>query len=188
MGVFISVVAHDMSTTTTKTASIIVTPNAGRRGLYDARLDGGCVLVTASRQPFVDAARRLTGLGHDPMTVLVMRHAGSDIDCLTAQISAAAKMRVKEDRGGPRFVPWEPPRRVEALASAKAKRVTRAARDHANEPSARPGAAVTAQFSPDRTAAERRRRCCRHRPDSQTVTHRGAKRGVTSNIEMDANG
>lgn len=53
-------------------------------------------------------------------------------------------MRVKEDRNGPRFVPWEPiSRRVDALANAKAKRVTRAARDYANEHSAtRPGAAI----------------------------------------------
>ena len=51
-----------------------------------------------------------------------MRHAGSDTDALTAQIGAAAKLRVKEDRKGPRFVPWEPfPRRVEALGAQKQK-------------------------------------------------------------------
>ena len=95
-------------------------------GCFAARLGDGLVLVSASKQPFVDAARRLIDLGYAPTTMLVMRHAGSDTDCLTAQIGAAAKIRVKEDRCGPRFVPWEPiSRRVEALASAKAKRVAR---------------------------------------------------------------
>ena len=130
--------------TTCKTQlTITVTPTAKRSGRYDARLSDGCILVWASKQPFVDAARRLLDLGHDPTTVLVMRHAGSDTDCLTAQIGAAAKLRVKEDRGGPRFVPWEPfPRRVKAPASAKANRAAGVAPDHANEPSARPGAAA----------------------------------------------
>jgi hypothetical protein len=128
---------------------IIVTPTAKRPGRYDARLGDGRVLVTASKQPFVDAARRLIGLGYEPTTVLVMRHAGSDTDCLTAQIGVAAKLRVKEDRGRPRFIPWEPfPRRVKATASEKTEAVTGAAPDHANEPSARPGAAVAPQFPP----------------------------------------
>jgi len=107
--------------TTCKTQlTITVTPTAKRSGRYNARLGDGRVLVTASKQPFVDAARRLLDLGHDPTTVLVMRHAGSDTDCLTAQIGVAAKLRVKEDRGRPRFVPWEPfPRRVKAMASEK---------------------------------------------------------------------
>ena len=125
---------------------IIVTPTARRPGRYDARLEDGRVLVTASKQPFVDAARRLIGLGYDPTTVLVMRHAGSDTDCLTAQIGVAAKLRVKEDRNGPRFVAYEPiSRRVKALASAKANRAARVVTADVNEPSPRPGAAVTPQ-------------------------------------------
>jgi hypothetical protein len=56
-----------------KTVMIIVTPTAKRAGCYEARLDDGHVLVTGSKQPFVDAARRLIDLGHDPTTVLVMR-------------------------------------------------------------------------------------------------------------------
>jgi hypothetical protein len=129
------------------TEILIVVEPVGR-GRFSARLaDGGRAIVRLSRQPFLDAARRLFDLGYDPTTLLVMRHLGSDTDCLTAQIGAAAKLRVKEDRRGPRFVQWEPiSRRVEALVSAKAKRVTRAARDHANEPSARPGATVAIRF------------------------------------------
>jgi hypothetical protein len=127
---------------------IIVTPTARRPGRYDARLGDGRVVVTASKQPFVDAARRLIDLGYEPTTVLVMRHAGSDTDCLTAQIGAAAKLRVKEpDRGRLQFVGWEPiTRRVEALASAKAKKAAGASPDRADEPSPRPGAAAATQF------------------------------------------
>ena len=137
------------------------------RGRFCARLaDGGRVIVRSSRQPFLDAARRLIDLGYDPTTLLVMRHAGSDTDCLIAQIGAAAKLRVKEDRGRPRFVPWEPiPRRVKALARAKPKRVARVVPAHANEPSPRPGAAAAIQFPsvpvpkpsrPKRSSAARR--------------------------------
>ena len=145
---------------------IIVTPTSRRPGRYDARLDDGRVLVTASKQPFVDAARRLIDFGYDPTTVLVMRHAGSDTDALIGRIGAAAKLRVKEGRGRPRFVAFDPPRRVEALARAKAKRVTGVARDQANEPSTRPGAAAATQFPsvpvpkpsrPKRSSAARRR-------------------------------
>src|SRR5262245_36465688 len=126
-----------------KTAMIIITPTPSRPGCFAARLGDGLVLVSASRQPFVDAARRLTDLGHDPTTVLVMRHIGSDTDSLTAQSGAAAKLRVKEDRRGPRFIQWEPiSRRLWALVSAKAKRGIRATRADANEPSVRPGAKV----------------------------------------------
>jgi hypothetical protein len=128
--------------TTCKTQlTITVTPTAKRSGRYDARLGDGRVLVTASKQPFVDAARRLIELGYEPTTVLVMRHAGSDNDCLTAQIGAAA------DRGRLQFVGWEPiTRRVEALASAKAKKAAGASSDRADEPSPRPGAPAATQF------------------------------------------
>jgi len=148
------------------TAILIIIEPVGYRGRFSARLDDGSVLVTASKQPFVDAARRLVGLGYDPTTVLVMRHTGSDTDALTGRIGAAAKLRVKEGKGRPRFVAFDPPRRVEALASAKAKRVTGAARDQANEPSTRPGAAAATQFPsvpvpkparPKRSSAARRR-------------------------------
>ena len=56
-----------------KTVMIIVMPTAKRAGCYKARLDDRHVLATGSKQPFVDAARRLVGLGYDPTTVLVMR-------------------------------------------------------------------------------------------------------------------
>ena len=74
------VAAGATSDINTKATVITVTPTVRRPGRYDACLDDGHVLVTASRQPFFDAARRLLDLGYDPTTVLVMRHAGSDTD------------------------------------------------------------------------------------------------------------
>jgi hypothetical protein len=121
-----------------KTVTITVTPTAGprgRRGYFDASLGDGHVIVRASRQPFLDASRRLLDLGYDPASVL-------STGGLTAQIGTAAKLSVREDRNGPRFVPYEPiSRRVKALASAKAKRGARATSVQPNEPSPGPDAA-----------------------------------------------
>ena len=139
------VAASATSDIKTKTTVITVTPTVRRPGLYDACLDGGYVIVTASRQPFFDSARRLLDLGYDPTNVLVMRHAGSDTDAMTGQIGAAAKLRVKEGNGPPRFVAWDPPRRVEALARARAERASWVDSPHANEPSSRPGATVATE-------------------------------------------
>jgi len=136
--------AVNSSTGKANIVMITVTPAPGplgRRGYFDANLGDGRVLVRASRQPFVDAARRLVDLGYDPATVLVMRHPESDTDCLTAQIGVAAKLRVKEDRNGPRFVLWEPfPRRVGAWAREKAEGIGGSAPDQSDEPSAPSGA------------------------------------------------
>jgi hypothetical protein len=66
MGAFPSVVADSIMSTTTTTKAVVTVKRAG---CYEARLDDGHVLVTASRQPFVDAARRLLDLGYDPTTV-----------------------------------------------------------------------------------------------------------------------
>jgi len=38
--------------------------------------------LTTSRAAFYDAARKLIEQGHDPQALLIMRHAGSDVDCL----------------------------------------------------------------------------------------------------------
>ena len=135
--------AANSSTGKANIAMITVTPTPGpgaRRGYFDASLGDGRLLVRASRQPFLDAARQLLGLGYDPAAVL---SSGG----LTAQIGVAAKLRVKEDRNGPRFVLWEPfPRRVKALASGKAKRAARVATAEANQPNVGPGAAAATEF------------------------------------------
>src|SRR5436190_7670169 len=63
---------------------ITVSPAASNRGLYEARL--GDRLLCSSRQPFFDAARVLVDEGCDLNAIMVMRHAGSNTDCLTAKV------------------------------------------------------------------------------------------------------
>jgi hypothetical protein len=86
---------------------IIVTPTARRPGRFDARLES--VIVRASRQPFLDAARVLIKRGADPSITLEMWHDGAAHHALRAQLAYAAKLAVEDRiRGGkpPRFVPY----------------------------------------------------------------------------------
>ena len=92
----------------TKTMMITVAPTSGRPGHYDARLEG-CVIVQASKQPFLDAARALIKRGADPSLILEMWHDRAGHYALRAPLAYAAKLAV-EDRilGGkpPRFDPY----------------------------------------------------------------------------------
>jgi hypothetical protein len=74
-----------------------------RRGIYDARHDGR-LLCTSSRSPLLAAARVLLAEGVDPQARIVMRREGSDVDCLSSTIGAAAKLSVEDnDVGKPTF-------------------------------------------------------------------------------------
>src|SRR5262245_39506438 len=53
-------------------------------GLYDA-VDAADRHLCRSRMPLLSAARVLLAEGVDPSTRLVMRHAGSNVDSLTAR-------------------------------------------------------------------------------------------------------
>jgi hypothetical protein len=90
--------------------------------------------------PVLTLCRALVAAGHDPRRPL---HAYRE-DVLTLKVRSigeGAKLIVKEDRAAPRFIPWEPfPRRVQARTRQKAGGIGRAP-DHADEPSALPGAA-----------------------------------------------
>ena len=57
-----------------KTVTITVTPTARRPGYYDARLQDGCVIIQASKQPFLDATRALLNRGADPSIISEMWH------------------------------------------------------------------------------------------------------------------
>src|SRR5258708_15707878 len=79
------------------TVTIIVAPIASSPGRFMAKLaSDGDVLVTSSRTPFLDAARRLLELGYSADAGLVMRHAGSVVDSLRATVGTAARLTVKE--------------------------------------------------------------------------------------------
>jgi hypothetical protein len=84
---------------------------AGRAG---APADGR-LICAKSRTPFLDTARALLAEGCDPDTIIVMRHAGSELDCLCSTIGAAAKLAVNE--AGPRIVQWSQDRRFPSSGS-----------------------------------------------------------------------
>ena len=60
-------------------------------------------LAERSRQPFLDAARKLLELGYDPKTILIMRHSKTGTESLRGPIGMAAKLTVAERPNGPKF-------------------------------------------------------------------------------------
>jgi hypothetical protein len=102
-----------------------------RAGRYAARLDGETEILCKSYQPFCDGARRLIARGHDPASLLVMRHQGSTTDALRARLSVAAKLTVRETQTEPprlcRWKPWQsravsPPVRLNGRAGVETRR------------------------------------------------------------------
>lgn len=90
-------------------AITIIVTSIGR-GRFDARLEGGALLVGSSRQPFCDACRVLLDHGVAPDRVAVMRHAGSAVDALRAPVGVAAALTVEESDHRPiRLRPWKGP-------------------------------------------------------------------------------
>ena len=92
--------------------TLIVTPSRGPDGkrqygirgqLFDGRV-GDWLAVERSTQPFLDAARALLAIGHDPAEPYVMKHSGSDAVALTSTVGHAASMTVAEGKLNPRFM------------------------------------------------------------------------------------
>jgi hypothetical protein len=73
---------------------VTVSPN-GAPGHYDAFVNGKLV-VSSSRQPFLDAARALLERGADSNSWLILRHADSDTDSLRAKVGVAAQLTVRD--------------------------------------------------------------------------------------------
>jgi hypothetical protein len=87
---------------------IIVTPAPRGAGRFEAHLDGDDRVLCRSRTPFLDAARKLLAQGYDPDTTLILRHAGSDTDCLRARLGTVASLTVEETPYGPKVRRWKP--------------------------------------------------------------------------------
>src|SRR5580692_139103 len=85
---------------------------------------GGQLIVASTREPLLDGSRALLAAGHDPDTIAVMRHAGSDVDALTARIGMAAQFYVEESAHGPvlRSVRKASPGAVDRLPIAQTRR------------------------------------------------------------------
>jgi hypothetical protein len=97
------------------TLTITLSPAPRPHGNYEARLEGDDRILCVSSTPFCDAARQLIAEGYDSRAILVLRHAGSDEDCLRANLRTAASLTVEETKYGPRFSLWKP---MPALAAA----------------------------------------------------------------------
>lgn len=81
---------------------------------FDVLFNGKRV-IRASSQPICAAARALHDLGYPDELLLVARHHGANHDAIGGPLGEWRRLRVCEDRGGPRFARWEPlPRRVGA--------------------------------------------------------------------------
>jgi hypothetical protein len=111
------------------------------REKFDALFNGKRI-VQAGSQPISDAARILHRLGHDDDVLLVARHHGADHDAIRGPLGVWRHLRVREDRGGPRFAKWEPfPLRPVAVTKGRPRgKATGHRTGKKNAPTAAPGA------------------------------------------------
>jgi hypothetical protein len=79
---------------------VIITAAPLGAGQFDARCDGE-VIVARTRAPLLDSARALLAAGYHSDTIAVMRHAGSEVDALSARIGTAAQFYIEESGHGP---------------------------------------------------------------------------------------
>src|SRR5262245_48510829 len=87
---------------------IEVTPTTP--GCFSAAINGE-MLIISSRQPLLDACRRLLDAGVDPNSWVVMRHAGSEVEGLRGKIGILARLAVEDRPSGgkpPRFIRHRP--------------------------------------------------------------------------------
>jgi hypothetical protein len=79
---------------------------SGVPGEFTATVNGE-LLVFSSRTPYTAAARVLVGRGADTNSILILRHAGSDTNCLIGKLGIVARLTVKEpDRGSIHFATY----------------------------------------------------------------------------------
>jgi hypothetical protein len=89
------------------TVEIIIHPTR-RPDLFAVTL-GSQILVKGSRQPRCDAARALHDLGFPDDTLLVSHKEGSKAEhSMRGPLGEWRKLRIREDRNGPRFAKYEP--------------------------------------------------------------------------------
>lgn len=147
---------------------------ANRRGAFHAFFDGRKI-GKASNSPICAAARALHVFGYPDDAVIVARHDGADHNAMSGPLGVWRKLRVREDRGAPRFVSWEPlPRRVAPLAFKTVEEAVGLPLDPTIEPRTPPGAA-NATPRPRRADRDRGKR-----PDSGPSREPGRSGKATS--------
>jgi len=99
-------------------------------------------IVTASTQPICDAARVLHRLGYPDELLLVVWHRGANHEAIRGPLGVWRRLRVREDRGGPRFARWQPfPSRPVAVIKGRPRgKATGHRSGKKNAPTAAPGA------------------------------------------------
>ncbi len=100
------------------------------RSRFDV-LFGDKQIVTSSGQPICDAARVLHELGFSDDRRLTVWHEGADHHAISGLLGFWRKRRIREDRGLPRYVAWEPLPRL--VAGKKRRGKLKAVGDRANE-------------------------------------------------------
>jgi len=83
---------------------LVSSTGGGRfRAIVEARQ-----IMASSRAPFLAGCRVLPAEGMAADAVAVMRHMGSDTDCLKGKVGTAAGLMVAEDHSGIRFRKFTP--------------------------------------------------------------------------------
>jgi hypothetical protein len=117
------------STSLLADTALTIVLTARGRSRFDASFNG-TQLVQASKNPISDAARVLHRRGYSDHLLLVAQHEGAAHYAMRGPLGFWRKVRIREDRGLPRYVAWEPrPRRV----GAKKGRSNRKAAKHRPE-------------------------------------------------------
>jgi hypothetical protein len=147
-----------MSPAAAPTRVVIVLKPQGR-GRFDAFFQEARI-VNGSAQPICDAARALHRLGHPDDCMLLARHDdGADHDAIRGPLGVWRTLRVREGRGPPRFVRWEPfpSRRVNGKEREIIVRRAGGSRHEFGAPSTLPGAKTA--IRPMAAVSDRSRRC-----------------------------
>jgi hypothetical protein len=134
---------------------VILEPRGRER--FDASFEGSRIVI-ASRQAITDAARVLYGRGYSDDCTLVARHGAADHDAIQGPLGVWRKLRVREDRGGPRFVAWEafPARRVDVNKRVKPRSPLEATSTSPSTTPQDPAQPPTPPGQPRRVAARNR--------------------------------
>ena len=120
---------------------LLITLVARGRERFDAIFDGK-IIVQASKQAISDAARMLHRHGYCDDRLLIAQHDGARHYAMRGTLAVWRKVRIREDRGPPRHVAWEPlPRRVQGNKGRFEIRAVPPRGDEKNASAARPGAA-----------------------------------------------
>ena len=143
---------------------LVIDLEARGQGRFDAFFANSRI-VTASTQPICDAARVLHRLGYPDELKLVVWHRRGNYEAIRGPLGVWRGLRVREDRGGPRFARWQPfPSRPVAVIKGRPRgKATGHRTGKKNAPTAAPGAgkghsappapSTTAVFDPEHSDA-----------------------------------